>query len=254
MDQTKKEKWQRIGLYTTIIGLIILVAALVIRQNGCGGPIGQEVVQTDSSGVKTGLDRNINGGGSISRSEFDDLSAKVAALIDCCEGKVGGQKAALKPKSAPTPAPAPAPKPTPAPAPKPTPAPAPAPAPKVNYGSIFEGSRGVTVDEKGYLIWWILDSELNAGESRPTQQPELNRQGGPRFSLEGNMWIYRSKILYSGNGFDLWCIYIGNHSEYGFPMFVPHELAKMGRRDAEMRQHKNDIGWEYVSPIRFTTY
>lgn len=133
------------------------------------------------------------------------------------------------------------------------------------YASAYIGSHGVTITEDMRLVYFLSDVEYNAGEGKPTiTAPRLNGKNSNKnfyFDKPKNLWIYESNTfitasrLESGNPV-YWNAYIGDNEQWGYEMFLPHEIVKVNSNWSaisvgEILQHKSDIGWDYQSIIQF---
>lgn len=133
------------------------------------------------------------------------------------------------------------------------------------YASAYIGSHGVTITEDMRLVYFLSDVEYNAGEGKPTiTAPRLNGKNSNKnfyFDKSKNLWIYESNTfitasrLESGNPV-YWNAYIGDNDQWGYEMFLPHEIVKANSNWSaisvgEVLQHKNDIGWDYQSVIQY---
>lgn len=205
---------------------------------------------------------------------LQDSIEKLNILLDDCRGKKPIAKA-----KAPVRTPAPTRQPAPAPvaqaAPRivqatPTPvAQAAAPiTPKKaqdKYAPNFSGDYGVTINEYMQVVYFISNELLNAGESQPTLPAPLLRQGSPstEFEYDKNLgyWVYTSgevveeAVLIKGYT-KIWNVYIGQNSQWDYPMFLPHELAKVGSKAVrewvkmgQMVQHSKDEGWDWYTKV-----
>jgi hypothetical protein len=133
------------------------------------------------------------------------------------------------------------------------------------YAGVYSGSHGVTITDDMRLVYYISDQEFNAGEGKPTiTAPRLNGKNSGKdfyFDKSKNLWIFESNTfitasrLESGNPV-FWNAYIGDNSEWGYEMFIPHEVVKAKPSWAaigagEILQHTKDIGWDYQSVILY---
>jgi len=142
------------------------------------------------------------------------------------------------------------------------------------YMGVYNGSHGVTINEESKLVYFISNEELNAGEGKlMLSAPQLNgANSGNEFYWDASkkLWIFETNELitiarlldvdhkYGPIG---WCVYIGQQTQWNYPMFLPHEIVKTGSSSArsalsngEVRLHDPaDInqGADYISKIQF---
>jgi len=135
------------------------------------------------------------------------------------------------------------------------------------YKGVYNGSHGVTINEDSKLVYFISNEELNAGEGKLTiSAPILNGDDPSQefyWDAQRKLWIFESNTIITINRLlsgvpIIWCTYIGTHSQWGYKMFVPHEIVKTGSTSAktalakgEVAQHPNDVGCDYVSHIQY---
>lgn len=135
------------------------------------------------------------------------------------------------------------------------------------YIGVFNGSHGVTINEESMLVYFISNEELNAGEGKLCiSAPQLNGQNSNQefyWDASKKLWIYESHTIITiarllNSQPIIWSVYIGNHSQWSYAMFVPHEIVKTGSSSArsamsngEIVQHQNDEGVDYHSKIQY---
>jgi hypothetical protein len=131
----------------------------------------------------------------------------------------------------------------------------------------YIGDYGVTINEYMEIVYYISDKLLNSGESKPTLPAPLLYENNPRseFQYDRNtgFWTYNSGEIVQESllleGYTLiWNLYIGINQQWNFPMFIPHELAKLGSswtkaavKAGIMVQHKSDVGWDWVTVVTY---
>lgn len=135
------------------------------------------------------------------------------------------------------------------------------------YIGVYNGSHGVTINEESMLVYFISNEELNAGEGKLSiAAPQLNGQNANQefyWDASKKLWIFESHTIITiarllNSQPIIWSVYIGNHSQWGYPMFLPHEIYKTGSSSArsamangEIVQHQNDEGVDYHSLIQY---
>ncbi len=135
------------------------------------------------------------------------------------------------------------------------------------YTGVYNGSHGTTINEESKLVYFISNEELNAGEGKMTLvAPQLNgKNSGKEFYWDAGkkLWVYESNTIITiarllGGQPIVWCAYIGDHQQWGYPMFIPHEIVKTGSQSVrsamakgEVAQHTQDEGCDYHSLIQF---
>ena len=135
------------------------------------------------------------------------------------------------------------------------------------YIGVYNGSHGVTINEESMLVYFISNEELNAGEGKLSiAAPQLNGQNPNQefyWDASKKLWIFESHTIITiarllNSQPIIWSVYIGNHSQWGYPMFLPHEIYKTGSSSArsamangEIVQHQNDEGVDYHSLIQY---
>ncbi len=204
----------------------------------------------------------------------DSISTLNTALEDCPKYKKRTARKATTPKQTPTPVTTPAPQPEKSAAKPEVVVPADNPSRTENTGlcgdqyvGIFNGSHGVTINEDSQLVYFISNEELNAGEGKMTlAAPQLNgKNSGKEFYWDASrkLWVYESNTIITiarllGGQPIVWCVYLGDHQQWGYPMFTPHEIVKTGSSSVrsamtkgEVVQHSQDEGCDYHSLIQF---
>lgn len=138
------------------------------------------------------------------------------------------------------------------------------------YVGVYNGSHGVTINDESQLVYFISNDELKAGEGKLVlTAPQLNNAtSGYEFYWDAgkSLWIYESNTvvtiewLEKGNPV-IWSVYLGNNQQWGYTMFLPHEIVKTGSSSArsaiangEVKLHnpnRIEDGASYVSKIQY---
>ncbi len=137
------------------------------------------------------------------------------------------------------------------------------------YTGVYNGSHGATINENSQLTYFISNEELNAGEGKMNiSAPRLNSANGNEFFWDPskNLWICETGTIITISDLlnqipVVWCVYIGQNTEWNYSMFVPHEILKTGSASAmsalangEVRWHNannHDDGADYLSIKQF---
>lgn len=260
-----------------IVAIVIIILLVIFGTRSCEnrGTSDQEInAMAQLERLRDSLNR------ANQYNYLQDSIEKLNILLDDCRGRKKPMATPVKARSAPArtiPAPAPPAQAAPQIVEK---APAPAPAsvksspvtPKKaqdKYAPNFSGDYGVTINEYMQVVYFISNDLLNAGESQPTLPAPLLRQGSPstEFEYDKNLgyWVYTSGEVVEEavliNGYvKIWNVYIGQNSQWDYPMFLPHELAKVGSKAVregvkmgQMVQHSKDEGWDWHTKVSFLT-
>lgn len=269
------KKW----IIGSIVAIVIIVVAIFFLWMTY--PMGKEKRVSPEANAAIALERLRDSLRNANQySELQDSIEKLNILLDDCRGRKKPVVAPVRAKPAPVrtiPAPAPPAQVAPQIVEK---APAPAPAPvksspvtpkkaQDKYAPNFSGDYGVTINEYMQVVYFISNDLLNAGESQPTLPAPLLRQGSPgtEFEYDKNLgyWVYTSGEVVEEavliNGYTkIWNVYIGQNSQWDYPMFLPHELAKVGSKAVregvkmgQMVQHSKDEGWDWHTKMSFLT-
>lgn len=131
----------------------------------------------------------------------------------------------------------------------------------------YVGDYGVTINEYMEIVYYLSDKLLTSGESKPTLPAPLLYENNPRseFQYDRNtgFWTYASgEIVQEAlllEGYTLvWNVYIGINPQWNYPMFIPHELAKLGSswtkaavKAGLMVQHLSDVGWDWHTKVTY---
>jgi hypothetical protein len=204
----------------------------------------------------------------ISGEEVVDLYKTIARLeaqLAACEG--GLQKDEAKPAATATAGRSAAPKPAPTPAPKPAPTPAPTPAPESSHtanpqiavnqyvGEII-GDFGVTFDGDSKLFFYVKESLLKSVANRSLTDSYLNGKTGAKGQIIGDYVLYKTDQTVLSNMLNnewKYAIYIGDHAQYSYDMWLPHELVKLNSSLSENQNIKPNSmgGYEFLSKINY---
>ncbi|MFA5131089.1 MAG: hypothetical protein WC467_01565 [Patescibacteria group bacterium] len=123
------------------------------------------------------------------------------------------------------------------------------------YRGVYTKGHGVTINEESHAVYYISNEELNSGEGKLAQgaTPILNGTD-PNFEFywdaSKNLWIYESNQLITiarlldvdhKYGPVVWSVYIGQQSQYNYPMYVPHEILKTGSSSARSALANHEV-------------
>ncbi len=119
------------------------------------------------------------------------------------------------------------------------------------YIGVFNGSHGATINENSQLTYFISNEELNAGEGKMNiAAPRLNSANGNEFFWDPskNLWICETGTIITiadllNQKTVVWCVYIGQNSEWNYSMFVPHEILKTGSASAMSALANGEVRW-----------
>jgi len=267
---SRRNIWKIVIAVIIIIGIILLVSQCggeIKKGLGIGGPSKSELAAENDS--LKGVIQSYKDRTSI---QDDSISTLNVLLDDCIKGKKHRRSTATKKTvtTGNTPAPSQS---TPSQT-KSITVPGDSPSRTENNGlcgdqymGVYEGGHGVTINDESKLVYFISNEELGAGEGKMTlSSPLLNGQDPNRefyWDNQKKLWIYESDVIITINRLlsaqpIIWCVYIGEHQQWGYPMFLPHEIVKTSSASAktalangQVLQHQNDVGCDYASKIQF---
>jgi|GEM_PF-1787601 len=267
---SKKNIWKIVIAVIVIIGIIVLVSqcgGTIKKGLGIGGPSKSELAAKNDS-----LNNELASYKSYTNTQEDSISTLNSLLDDCKKGKRHRKatSTAKTPVASTNITPSqPAASPT-----KTITVPADSPSRTENnglcgdqYTGVYDGAYGVTINDESMLVYFISNEELSAGEGKMTiSAPLLNGQDPSKefyWDNQKKLWIYESNTIITINRLlsnqpIIWCAYIGEHQQWGYPMFLPHEIVKTGSASAktalangQVLQHQNDVGCDFASKIQF---
>ena len=123
---------------------------------------------------------------------------------------------------------------------------------------IYRGDHGITGNASGNVIYYISKNTLFAGQGKPNDGMTflLNERGSnQQFVFDASINYYvcvTDDVVSGGEEFREWCVYIGINKNYGYSMFVPHEIVKVNSNYSDgVNVKPNGIngGYCFVSQI-----
>lgn len=120
------------------------------------------------------------------------------------------------------------------------------------YVGEIAGDFGVTFDDKAKLFFYLKASLLDRISNRNTSDSRLNSPSGPKGQLVGEYFIYKTDQTVTNEMLNewKWAIYIGNHTQYGYDMWVPHELVKL---NASLANNNVDVEANSIGGYHFNS-
>ncbi|MDD3285445.1 MAG: hypothetical protein PHG95_02320 [Patescibacteria group bacterium] len=118
------------------------------------------------------------------------------------------------------------------------------------------GDGGCAFDENSKLFFYVKTSLLNKIPNRTQTSSNLNSESGPKGEEVGEYTYYRTPILILNDMLDkdwAWTAYVGNNSQYGYDMWLWHELVKLNanlKNDPQI-QDNGLGGYQFVSKINY---
>lgn len=116
------------------------------------------------------------------------------------------------------------------------------------------GDFGVTFDGESKLFFYIKKQLLDEVSDRNISDSYLNGKTGVKGQVIGEYVIYKTDQTVLNNMLDntwQYAIYIGDHTQYGYDMWLPHELVKLNASLSKNGGIKaNDMsGFHFLSKI-----
>jgi hypothetical protein len=128
------------------------------------------------------------------------------------------------------------------------------------YSGRIIGDFGVTFDSDSKLFYYVKKSLLDdVGETNRTiTGSHLNGKTGAQGQVVGDYILYktsRTVLVNMLNNTWKWAIYIGDHTQYGYDMWMPHELVKLtpelaSRPDIEAN---GEGGFSFLLKMNYTS-
>ncbi|PKM88975.1 hypothetical protein CVU83_00845 [Candidatus Falkowbacteria bacterium HGW-Falkowbacteria-2] len=124
------------------------------------------------------------------------------------------------------------------------------------YEGQILGDYGSTFDENSYLLFYIKASLLKDVKNRSTSEVRLNSKTGPVGVQHGEYIIFTTRIIILTDMIDNpwnFALYIGDHVQYGFDMWAPHELVKLNTElESDPQIAPNDAGgYHFVTYVNY---
>ena len=118
------------------------------------------------------------------------------------------------------------------------------------------GDGGCSFDENSKLFFYVKTSLLNSIKDRGQNWSSLNSESGPKGEEVGEYTYYRTPILILNDMLDkdwAWTAYVGNNSQYGYDMWLWHELVKLNAnlKNDHQIQDNGLGGYQFVSKINY---
>jgi hypothetical protein len=92
------------------------------------------------------------------------------------------------------------------------------------------GDFGVTFDGNSKLFFYVKKSLLDQIGERNISDSYLNSKSGAKGQVVGTYVLYKTDQTVLNNMLDntwQWAAYIGDHNQYNYDMWLPHELVKL---------------------------
>lgn len=138
------------------------------------------------------------------------------------------------------------------------------------YQGVISGDFGMTFDGDGKLFYYVKNEEtgpLNQIRDRNNTETHLNGKFGVLGVQVGDYLIYKTKSTvtvdmlnrsYNPDDNDdpgKFAIYIGDHNQYNYDMWLPHEFVKMNESLAQFPgiEANEQGGFNYRVKINFTS-
>jgi hypothetical protein len=118
------------------------------------------------------------------------------------------------------------------------------------------GDAGCSFDENSKLFFYVKTSLLNSIKNRTQTTSNLNAPSGPKGEEVGEYTYYKTPILILNDMLDqewAWTVYVGNNAQYGYDMWLWHELIKLNadlKNDPQI-QSNGLGGYQFISKINY---
>lgn len=124
------------------------------------------------------------------------------------------------------------------------------------YAGEIVGDFGVTFDGESKLFFYVKESLLNSVDNRNTADSYLNGKTGAKGQIVGDYVLYKTNQTVLSNMLNntwKYAIYVGDHTQYGYDMWLPHELVKLNSSLAENQNiEANSMGgYHFLSKINY---
>jgi len=118
------------------------------------------------------------------------------------------------------------------------------------------GDAGCTFDANSFLFFYVKTRLINSISNRTQSWTNLNSESGPQGEEVGEYTYYKTPVLILTSMLSKdwsWTVYLGDNTQYGYDMWLWHELIKLNPNIKNQPEITNNGmgGYQYTSKVNY---